>query len=229
MPPILTTGAGVFPVISGGGGGTFSFLAGSTNVPFGANGGNSNAINTTGAGLLILGVSYYTGGSGLTISDSKSNTWNSLTATTGGGNAKCIIYYSVPTSVGTGHTASLTGTSIYTAQTFAAFSGGAASPADQQSENNGASGTSATSTSITPSVGSELVITFVGNDADTIGASSVSGGFTIVDVTQMASSGNNMGGGMAYLIQTAAVAANPTWTLGGSSGWTVKMGSFKVS
>ena len=72
------------------------------------NGVTSNAIDTTGANLIVLAVSYY-GGLGNTliageVSDSKGNTWTALTnrGSNNAGNVR-LFYCSNPT-VGSGHT-----------------------------------------------------------------------------------------------------------------------------
>lgn len=217
---------------SGGGGGPFTFISGISTAKTGAGGGGAGGettgtIDTTGAGLLILVTSYFSGATGVTISDSKGNSWTPLTVVTSA-NSICNVYYSVPTSVGSGHTATIAGTNIFGTLVFSSFAFGAASPADQQSQNTG-TGTSAAGSSITPSVGGELVITGIASPADSVAISSVNGGFTIIDDTIPGLSGEYIGGGAAYLIQTSAAAAAPTWTLGSSAEWAVKMASFKVS
>ena len=212
------------PIVAAGG--PFTFVASVSAQPFASGGGTTTGINTTGAGLLICVTSYFSGATGVTMADSKSNTWTPLTAATSA-NTKCNVYYSVPTSVGASHTASFTGSSLFPTFYFAAFAFGAASPADQQSTNNGSS-TSATSTSITPSVDNELVIAGVGTNANGAAITAPGGSFTTINSTLAASSGNAIGGGAAYWIQTTASAASPTWTVASSSDWTTKMASFKV-
>lgn len=225
MAPILTTGAGKFPAISSA---TFSYLAGVCTAVGGFGGGSTGAIDTTGAGLLIAVTSYYLG-TGETLTDSKSNTWNALTVSTSA-NSKCNIYWSKPSSVGSSHTVSFTGSSIYPTVAFAAFTLGAASPFDQESQRTSTS-TSALSNTITPTVDNELVIAGVTVAANGLTISAPTGGFTTIGSTTSGVGGTNMGGGAAYLIQTsaAAIGTAPAWTLSGSTEWTTKTASFKVS
>lgn len=213
--------------VAGGGGGPFTFVSGTTTGVNGSGGGSSSAIDTTGAAFLIGVVSYFSGASGLSFSDSKGNTWNALTAATSA-NSRCNIYWCKPSSVGPSHTASFTGTSVFLGISFAAFTFGAVSPADQESVNSG-TGTTTSSSSITPGFAGELVISGVAVVANTIAPSSVNGGFNVIGTPSSGSSGNRIGLGAAYLIQTSAAAASPAWTLSGSSEWSTKLASFKVS
>jgi hypothetical protein len=207
----------------------FTFISGVTTANAGTGGGASGAINTTGAGLLILVSHYYFPATGFSVSDSKGgNTWTRLTSNAGTVTG-CDIWYCVPTNVGTGHTASITGSNMYAAITFAAFANGAASPLDQQSGVSGGPSTTVTSSSITPLFSNELVIAAVSASVSGTTISSPTGGFTLVAPTVPPASGSNMGGGVAYLIQTTAAAAAPQWTLSGASEWSATMASFKVS
>lgn len=210
--------------------GTFSLLSSVTDfagTSFNPSGNATGAIDTTGAGLLVFGAAYFPTATGLTVADSKGNSWTALTVTNIS-NAAFNIWYSVPTSVGTGHTVSLTGTNVYATRYFAAFSGGAASPADQQSGTTGTS-TTPTGSSITPGFSNELVVSGVAVNTNSLTVSAINGGFTIIGSTFPGNSGNYIGGGMAYLIQTTPAAAAPAWTISSSSQWAVKMASFKVS
>lgn len=212
------------------GGGTFSFISGVSTITGGSGGGATAAIDTTGAGLLIAVTNFYFAASGMTVTDNKSNSWTALTSSVGSASG-CNIWYSVPTSVGSGHTASLGGTNVFGACIFAAFSGGAATPFDQEAQQSGtAPGAGTISTaSITPGFNNELVI-FGGSAAeDTSSLVTPSGGFTIIDNAEAGVSGVNVSGSAAYLIQTSAAAANPTWTINGNFNWATKLASFKVS
>lgn len=64
--------------------------------------------------------------------------------------------------------------------------------------------------SVTPSNANNLLVTFLGGDAYT--AISVNQSFTATDTVGKVG-GSSSGGGMAYIIQTAATAKNPTWTV----------------
>jgi hypothetical protein len=125
----------------------------------GANTFTSGTLDTSGADLLVVVVTEGTAGA-VTLSDSKSNTWNPLTEQSAVAPA-CVIYYAKAAGkTGTGHTFTATGSSIFCVLNVMAFSGSdATAPFDQQ---NGAGGGSFTSTaapgSITPTVDNELII-----------------------------------------------------------------------
>src|SRR4051812_34301539 len=99
--------------------------AAATSVPNAAV--TTGAINTTGADFLVEGMSRYEAATGTdTASDSKANSWASRTAS-GANNTRVRVFDSVPSTVGSGHTATFdlvsTSGSFYAAIGFAAFSG----------------------------------------------------------------------------------------------------------
>jgi hypothetical protein len=68
---------------------------------------------------------------------------------------------------------------------------------------------------MTPSGANNVFVSYVVGNSTSGTASSVGGGFTITNnVAYLINS--NFGSQAAYLIQTAATAANPTWTYGTS-------------
>jgi hypothetical protein len=179
-------------------------------VTGGASGGTTSAINTTGATLLVAFISSFTD-SAVTVSDSKGNTWVGLTVQTAV-QPHARIYYAVNPTVGTGHTFTCSGSSIYSAACFAAFSGVVTtSPFDVQNGQSGGaqSNTTARPGNMTPSVDGELVIVGVSMaSTETVTAPS---GFAITN--QVAYSGGvNFGGAMAYAVQTTATTTNPLFT-----------------
>src|SRR5260370_38961657 len=93
-----------------------------TGAALGQNGGTTTAIDTTGADLLVVLLSYYAGTSIASFVDSKGNTWIPLTVQNGTFRSGQLYYCKAPT-VGTGHTITASGASTYTAVCFAAFSG----------------------------------------------------------------------------------------------------------
>jgi hypothetical protein len=173
----------------------------------GAASGNAAAttagFDTTGATLLTAAISDYSADSS-TLSDSKvGNTWTPLTLQTSGP-SRIRIYYCVPTSVGSGHTATATPASFsYCTVAFAAWSGAHATPFDTQ---NGAAGV-AQPGSVTPSVDNCLIFQALTHSDS---APTINGGYTVLDTVALASS-VHFGIGVAYLIQTTAGATNPTW------------------
>src|SRR5688572_25297499 len=67
----------------------------------------TSGVNTTGANLLVV-VCTDEGASPATITDSKGNTWSSLT-TRSSSLSNVRIHYATPSSVGAGHTFTATG------------------------------------------------------------------------------------------------------------------------
>lgn len=178
------------------------------------------AIDTTGANLIVLAVNRAVG---VTPTDSKSNTWTSLTSR--GTDPFTTIWYVFNPTVGTGHTFAVSVGNSYPSIFVSAWSGAVTSPFDAE---NGASSASASTLqpgSITPSENNELVITVVGSTVEGT-TYSINGGFTITNQVDGADS-LAYGGAMAYLIQTTAAAANPTWTLSGVRSCSAAIACFK--
>lgn len=204
------------------------------NVAAGATDGGNNVttggVDTSGADLLIVAVASYDGGGvipTITVSDSKSNTWTPLTRTGAGDVVLCRFYYCVGGTVGGSHTFTASSTGGFPTVLAAAFSGAHASPFDQ--ETAGAHGSGITSIqpgSVTPGEDNELLVSVVGlNAANTI---SINGGFTESDEVAY-SSGNHFGASLAYLIQTSAAAANPTWSWASSTAGATTIATFKAA
>lgn len=187
----------------------------------------TSGINTTGSDLIVLSINF-NGALSITVSDSKTNTW-----TAGAANANAPsqqFYYCQAPTVGSGHTFSVSGPafSLESIQ-VQAWHGSVATPLDQHSHAFNAAATSLAPGSITPSENNELVITGVGFDGNFGTSATVNGGFTITD-TDAGGAAVSFGGGMAYLVQTTAAAANPTWTGNvGSGGVSAGVTSFKAA
>lgn len=176
------------------------------------------SLNTTGATLAIAAINRFGGSSG-TISDSDGNTWTALTTVNSAANNEFLqCWYSILTTTSSSNTVTMTGGSnTYRAGVVAFFSGTkATSPLDQQATSaNQAQGTTHLAPSVTPSEDNELVISLLGTDGPaSMTADSITGGFTIYQYQTPASS---TGCGLAYLIQTTAGAAAPTWTISSAS------------
>lgn len=169
----------------------------------------TDAIDTTGADLIVVAVGGYNGGGANTLTDSKSNSWTKLTeyvVSTGG---QVALFYCQAPTVGSGHT--FTGAPVfnsYMVVSVSAWSGSVSTPFDAE---NGASGSTVTTLqpgAVSPGADNELVITAVVWQflSSTM---SINGGFSISDQVDFNTS---FGGAMAYLVQTTAASANPTWT-----------------
>lgn len=168
----------------------------------------TSAIDTTGADLIVIAISDYSGTVGATLSDSKSNTWTPLTGYTFPTENRERLYYCFNPTVGSGHTFTYSGSLTIACVQVQAWSGASSSPFDQ--ENGGINNSSGISTgSVTPSEDNELVVT--GMSFDSAATMSIDNGFTISDQVNFGS-GNNYGGAMAYKVQTTAAAVNPAWS-----------------
>lgn len=190
----------------------------------------SSAIDTTGADLLVAVTNHYIGGGGsLTLSDSKGNTWTPLTLRSVG-SGRSRMYYAKNAIVGTGHTFTATGTGSFPVVAVQAFSGSdLTSPFDVE---NGVSDTSIFLTSgqpgsVTPSLNNELIIAGQANLNSNGGASSIDSGFTKTDGVDRAP--NGLGVAIAYLIQTTATAANPTWSWPSAQSQALTIATFKAA
>lgn len=170
------------------------------------NGGTTNAIDTTGANLIVVAIAYFSGTIS-SISDSKSNTWTALTNAANGSNEFRLFYCLNPT-VGSGHTFTVSASSQYPTICVAAFSGvKTASAFDQQSAVG-----STNPGSVTPTEDNELVVTGLCGDCD---ATSTYSGFTVTNAIAF-TGGSFMGGAMAYKVQTTATTVNTAWSATGS-------------
>lgn len=180
--------------------------------------GTSASIDTTGATLLVAIVAWTQNASAYTNTpaDNKSNLWavvSSVEAEFSNTTASVAMFISVNPTVGSGHT--FTVGNGNPAMAVAAFSGVDAKYPFGQSRLAGASTvTSVQPGSLTPALDANLVVTGISYRDTT--SLSINGGFTISDQVAF-SSGVNVGVGMAYLIQTTAAAANPTWSWTNSS------------
>lgn len=185
----------------------------------------TGAIDTTGANLIVVSVSFYNT-TAPALTDSKGNTWTALTARTTATNPGVRLFYCYNPTVGSGHTFTATQAVSFPTIGVSAFSGVAASPFDQESgASTSGAGTTYQPGSITPSENNCLLVTTVSTNTTThtINSSFVIGG------TVDQSGGNHMGGGIAYKIQTTAGAENPTWSYTASSSRAAAMASFKAA
>lgn len=168
----------------------------------------TSSIDTTGADLLVVAVTWSTGGTFTNLTDSKTNTWTQLTAKTASG-VSTSFFYAKNATVGSGHTFSANGTAFFPSIAVAAFSGSdLTAPVDVENGGTTASGTSLATGSVTPGQDNELVI-FACGDAWT--------GTIAVDVGSITDQAAIVGGtafalAMAYQIQTTATARNPSWS-----------------
>ncbi len=141
------------------------------------------------------------------------------------GNSATRVYWCVGGTFGTGHTFTATTTGTYPTILVEAFSNTGVVIFDQES---GAAATGVTSIqpgSLTPLSVNALVVAGVDYFQGT--SASINGGFTADTLDTVP--GGGVSGLMAYLIQTAAVAANPTSSWTGSNPASAALATFVVS
>lgn len=184
------------------------------HVTAGSATGNSvttGALNTTGADLLVLVLGQESAAALCTISDSKGNTWNQLTVQTESP-VKGAIFWSRPTSVGSGHTFTATGSSASPAIAVSAFAGARlVSPFDQENGSHSSIGSTIATGSVTPTEDNELVIAGFAGRGGSGAIVSIDSSFTLGASTTAGAANDTAG--IAYKIQTTAAAVNPTWTV----------------
>jgi len=197
----------------GGGGSPFTFID-STFYDGDINGGTTNAIDTTGATILIASVHYYAFGGTPTLTDSKGNTWTALTAYQDALPDSVVrLYYCISPTVGAGHDFTIAGSGTYSGVRVLAFSSTSTPIYDTQNGNNANALTIQTGI-INPSNSNNLFIaaaTFYANPTPM----SIDSSFTIDSYT--GNSGNSYGAVIAYKINTSSSSENPTFTGTGSS------------
>lgn len=196
-----------------------TFTALSHGTAFGLDHATTGNINTSGATLIVIGVTDYAGNVRQAPTDNQGNTYTlAKTYDDCTGNDRSSIYYKFSPATSATHTFTATTT---VANNFAGdifvqtFTGGGT--AFDQSNAAGATCpccvnvTTQQPGSITPTSANQLVVTVL---ADYVCSSdpTINSGFTISDI-QHGAGGTNYAGAMAYIIQTSAAAVNPTWTM----------------
>lgn len=170
----------------------------------------TSAIDTSGANLLVVvAIKFAPGVTGASITDSKSNTWTSLTAQTQASDAYCQIFYCASPTVGTGHTFTWLGANTFAGVAVQAWSGANVTPFDVEN-GAGATATSLATGSVTPGQNNSLII--AGLCASTgSNTYAIDSGFTVTDSIDYVG-GSGLGIAMAYFKQGSAAAINPTWS-----------------
>lgn len=167
-------------------------------------------VDTTGANLLVAASSINAAGvSGIT--DNYGNTWVALNQSNPGGPANNVLVYAINPIVGPGHTITVTHTVGGASVEFLAFKGANVSPfSGIQNTNFEPSaqpfGQTGGVTTVVPGC---LIITAISTDAPTNSFSAINQSFILRD-QQTNGEGSTA---VAYLIQGAAGALNPTWTV----------------
>jgi hypothetical protein len=189
---------------------------------------DSSAIDTSGADLLVFVLADYRAVAVGTVSDSKSNTWTQALTYNDGSASRVTLYYSRPTTVGSGHIFSYTTspTLSYPSICIAAFSGSVASPLDQSAGNTTAGATSLAPGSVTPTETNELIVAALswGDAINTVAMT----GYTVYQQNYDTLVGS-LGSGLGWKVQTSISAENPTWTWGSSAHASAGIATFKAA
>jgi len=187
-------------------------------------------LNSTGGNLIHVAVSEYQGaGAFCTLADSNGITWNLRDTRSVSGSIQLRLWDAQPTGgqVGAGHsfTCQATGQTNLSSMAVVVWANAAASASFQSATGNVAcmACSTATTPSVTPANANSLVITavaFDGPGSPIPDTSSISGSFTIREHmpcnacdAPATGTADGFGIGFAYLVQTAAASAGPTWTL----------------
>lgn len=190
------------------------------------NGGDSDAVDSTGANLIVVCIHRFTT-SALTVTDSKGNTYTALTSYQTSMASGIRFYYCLNPTVGSGHVFTVAGTGAFPTITALGFSGVAASsPYDKENGAlHGGPGTSRQTGSVTPAENGSLIVA-----GATLGAAvsspSVNSSMTLQE-TVAAVGGSYMGALAAYYVQPTAAAINPTFSWTTNSGNSAAIAVFK--
>lgn len=188
--------------------------------------------DTTGASLIVISTSIlFT--LGVTPTDSKGNTWTPLTSYGNAtGNVVQKLYYCVNPTVGTGHTFSLATIGGLPSLAVLAFSTGSIlDPGMDAGFSPTTAVTSVQPGSLTPSKVNSLMVTGLtyGTSGGAISSLVIDSGFVSPAQAFVARSISNLGTGLTYLIETTAVAKNPTWSWTSSAFPAVSQAVFRVA
>jgi hypothetical protein len=200
----------------------------------------TDPIVTTGDNACYVAVSAYAQKvtTTVTITDSPNGTFtdssNTYTAVpnslSGARNADIGLFYVKGLRVGANHRFRASNGSYSGIAVLCVAGTNTAGGADQYTyDNNGGSGCSATTIcqthpSVTPTTSGQILVTAAADDA--VNISSINSSYNLVAAAGF-SNGKSLAVGIAYLVQAAASATQPIWTVAGSSGIGVAIASFK--
>ena len=183
-------------------------------------GGNVNAvttsaINTTGAIAIVAQIGAFNLNVNGVMTDSKSNTWTLVRTDMVTSSLANVFYLCSPCTVGTGHTFTYTKSGSGPGLNILALGNVAQTPLDQQNGNSASTVTTIQPGSVTPTLNNEIVLCGLGA-SNTLGTPTINSGFTISTSVPF-STGVTEESALAYKIQTASAAVNPTWTMANSA------------
>jgi len=185
----------------------------------------SSAIDTRGAVLIAISVSYPIGGSFVFNAPtdnpgaSPANTWIPGTPKVNGSSA-VVIYYCINPTTDASHTFSNNCTEFAVVGFFSTievqvFGTATGISIDKQNGGTTTFGTTVQPGTVTPSATNELIVTGIGQNGGGGGAGnpfSIDSSFAVSPGTAPANGSGGIPGAMAYKIKTDALAENPTWT-----------------
>lgn len=182
---------------------------------------NQNCLSAT---LFVASIISASGGTP-TPNDSSSNIWTQIGSYENDGNTSVNVglFYVANPTVTSSQNFGIT-SSDFSVLCVQAWSGSASSPLGTSSAGNSSSGSTVQPGSLTPSAANSLLVTACAPN-NTNNVSSIDSSFTISDNVAY-SGGVNEAGAMAYLVQSAAAAVNPSWTLDNSFGGAAIMAYF---
>ena len=190
----------------------------------------SSSINTTGATLIEVTVSH-DAGSTVTISDSKSNTWNLIYTLTGAEKLSKFYAYTIGAGLtGSGHTFSVNGASAFCPLAVVAYSGTNLTYDSHSAGVSNNSTSTVSSGSLTPPASQALITSALAWNATATPTSlAVSGGGLAIQETQPWVSGQSYGLSVADEIQSSATARNAAWSWsGGGNGVTFEVSYYEA-
>lgn len=204
---------------------TIAFVS-STAKQGARNGVTTDAIDTTGANLVVIHIAWYSVTSP-SISDNQGNTWTALTTHNVASDCGSKLYYCLNPTTSASHTFTFGPANVYGGLVVAAFSGVKVSSAfDVQNGANSSSASALSTGSVTPSEDGELVIFGAGKGGNTTTVNatdvgSITGSFAGITATTYAN-------GLGYEIQTTATARNPSLSGSGTSSMAASIATFKA-
>lgn len=183
--------------------------------------------DTTGANLIVIGVTSDVGGGTPTPTDFYGNTWTALTQATTSGGARVRLFYCANPTVGTGHTVDLNSANTFPSLLVIALSG--AKPSSPFDVENGNAFNTATAISpgiVTPSLDGEIVITLLAVD---VGATYAIDSSFVTPIQVNFVNGQHYGSALSYIIQTTAGAVTPNWSSWSATDCATVIATFKAA
>ena len=192
---------------------------------------STQTMNTTGANLLVACVSSHHSVQNVTVADSMGNSWNLAASGTEFWDGDIRLFYSVPTATSTTHKFRVNGSDgVMASINVTAWSGAAAGPLDDTAA--AAPDHAVTSIQpglVTPSQNNEILISCLTNAHDSSNMSrSINGGFTVSGQIGFDETNYSMSIAGAYLVQTTATDANPTWSFSVNDAANAVIATFKT-